>query len=137
MPILAEEKSARNQRLRCDECKLELSLRKGEKVPRCPRCGHFSYQASADDTAPHQAEGASFPFVGSDVLDISGSGGAPRREMHDIIHSADDEIAEHHLGPLEEASVSFRPDPEAGDAGADLADELGEASSNRPPPGKT
>jgi hypothetical protein len=45
--------------------------------------------------------------------------------MHDIIHSSDDEIAEHHLGPLEEASASFRPDPDAGDAGADLADELG------------
>ena len=29
------------------------------------------------------------------------------------------------FGPLEEASVSFRPDPEAGDAGAGLADELG------------
>jgi hypothetical protein len=74
---------------------------------------------------PPEPPGASFPFVGSDVLDVIGSGGAPRREMHDIIHAPDDEIVEHHLGPLEEANVSFRPDPEVGDAGADLAEDFG------------
>ena len=46
--------------------------------------------------------------------------------MHDVIHSPDDGIAEYHLGPMQEASVSFRPDPGIGDAGADLAEELGE-----------
>jgi hypothetical protein len=69
---------------------------------------------------------ASFPLVGSEVLDVIGSAGVPKRGMHDVIHSPDDGIAEHHLGPLQEASVSFRPDPEVGDAGADLAEELGQ-----------
>ena len=46
--------------------------------------------------------------------------------MHDVIHAPDDGIAEYHLGPQQEASVSFRPDPEVGDAAADLAEELGQ-----------
>jgi hypothetical protein len=71
---------------------------------------------------------ASFPLVGSDVLDVVGSRGVPKREMHDIIHSPDDEIAEYPLGPMQEASVSFRPDPEIGDAAADLAEELGQSA---------
>jgi len=68
---------------------------------------------------------ASFPWVGSDVLEISGAEGAARRDMHDVIHAPDDEITEQRLGPQEEASVSFRADPDAGDAGADFAEEFG------------
>jgi hypothetical protein len=41
------------------------------------------------------------------------------------ISAADDVNVEHPLGPLEEASVSLRPDLASGDAGADFADELG------------
>ncbi len=67
----------------------------------------------------------SFPLVGSDVLDVVGSGGVMKREMHDVIHSPDDGIAEVALGPQQGASVSFRPDPEVGDAGADFAEEFG------------
>jgi hypothetical protein len=52
--------------------------------------------------------------------------GVPKREMHDVIHSPDDGITQVPLGPLQEASVSFHPDPEIGDAGADLAEEFGE-----------
>ena len=68
---------------------------------------------------------ASFPLVGSEVLDVVGSEGAPRRNMHDVIRTSDDEGVARRLGPLEEANVSFRPDPDAADAGADFADELG------------
>jgi hypothetical protein len=75
--------------------------------------------------SPNEPPPASFPFVGSDVLDVIGSKGVPKREMHDVIHSPGDGIAEVHLGPLEGASVSFRPDPEMGDAGADFAEEFG------------
>jgi hypothetical protein len=74
---------------------------------------------------PDEPPAAGFPLVGSDVLDVIGSEGAARRDMHDIIHAPDDEIVEHHLGPLEEAKVSFRPDPEVGDAGADFAEDFG------------
>jgi hypothetical protein len=74
---------------------------------------------------PNAPPPGSSPLVGSDVLDVIGSHGVPRRNMHDVIHTSDDEIVERPLGPLEAASVSFRPDPEAGDAGADLAEELG------------
>jgi len=74
---------------------------------------------------PDETRAASFPLVGSEVLDVSGAAGARRRNMHDVIHSPDDEIAEQHRGPHEEAAVSFRSDPEAGDAGADLADQFG------------
>jgi hypothetical protein len=74
---------------------------------------------------PDETPAAGFPLVGSDVLDVVGSRGVPKRNMHDIIHAPDDEIAEHALGPRQEASVSFRPDPEVGDAGADFAEEFG------------
>ena len=80
----------------------------------------------AGPRAPDEPPIASFPLVGSEVLDVIGSAGVPKREMHDVIHSPDDGIVEHHLGPLQEASVSFRPDPEVGDAGADLAEEFGQ-----------
>jgi hypothetical protein len=80
----------------------------------------------AGPRAPDEPPIASRPLVGSEVLDVIGSGGVPKREMHDVIHSPDDAIAEHHLGPLQEASVSFRPDPEVGDAGADFAEEFGQ-----------
>jgi hypothetical protein len=73
-------------------------------------------------TVPHSG----FPLVGSEVLEVVGSGGVPKRDMHDIIHSPDDGIAVVRLGPQQGASVSFRPDPEIGDAGADLAEEFGE-----------
>src|SRR5258708_39293278 len=68
---------------------------------------------------------ASFPLAGSDVLDVIGSKGVPKREMHDIIHAPDDGIAEQPVGPQQEPSVSFHADPEVGDAGADLAEEFG------------
>jgi len=80
-----------------------------------------SVKKSNPAKGPDEPRAAGFPWVGSDVLDVIGSGGVPRRAMHDIIHAPDDEIAERALGPLEEASVSFRPDPEASDAGADFA----------------
>ena len=71
---------------------------------------------------------ATFPLVGSEVLDAIGSRGVSKRAMHDVIHAPDDGIAEYHLGPQQEASVSFRPDPAVGDAAADLAEELGQNS---------
>jgi hypothetical protein len=73
------------------------------------------------DTPPS----AGHPLVGSEVLDVIGSGGVPKRDMHDIIHAPDDEIVEVPLGPGQEAKVEFRPDPKVGDAGADMAEELG------------
>ena len=81
---------------------------------------------TAPERRPHDPPPVSFPLVGSDVLDVVGSRGVPKREMHDVIHSPDDGIAEVRLGPLQEASVSFHADPEIGDAGADLAQEFGE-----------
>jgi len=57
--------------------------------------------------------------------DATGSQGAARRNQDDVIRAADDVNVEQPLGPLEEASVSFRPDPAAGDAGADFADAFG------------
>jgi hypothetical protein len=74
---------------------------------------------------PDAPPAASFPMAGSEVLDVTGSEGAPRRDMHDVIRTPDDEAVARPLGPLEEANVSFRPDPAMGDAGADFADELG------------
>jgi hypothetical protein len=72
-----------------------------------------------------ESPAAGFPLAGSEVLDVTGPRGEQRREMHDIIHAPDDDIVERHLGPHEEASVSFHPEPDIGDAGADLAEELG------------
>jgi hypothetical protein len=82
-------------------------------------------QPKAEQAASIEPPLASFPLVGSDVLDVVGSRGAAKREMHDVIHAPDDGIAEVALGPHEGASVSFRPDPTIGDAGADFAEEFG------------
>jgi hypothetical protein len=41
------------------------------------------------------------------------------------LHAPDDGIVELQLGAGEGATVSFHPDPALGDAGADLADDLG------------
>src|SRR5258706_98261 len=73
-----------------------------------------------------QAIHASIPaFCCSGRDFIIASKGVPKREMHDIIHSPDDGIAEQPVGPQQEPSVSFHADPEVGDAGADLAEEFG------------
>ncbi len=73
----------------------------------------------------HSRPQAYHQLAGSAVLRARGSGGVPKRAMHDVVHSADDEISDRHLGPGQGAATSFRPDPEMGDAGADLADTLG------------
>jgi hypothetical protein len=75
-------------------------------------------------TTRDELPAAGFPLVGSEVLDVIGSGGVPKREMHDIIHSS--EVGERRLGPLQAESVSFRADPEVGDAGAEFAEEFGQ-----------
>src|SRR5262245_56883369 len=53
--------------------------------------------------APIEPSPLIFPLVGSDVLDVIGSAGVPKREMHDVIHSPDDGIAEMPLGPQQGA----------------------------------
>lgn len=45
--------------------------------------------------------------------------------MHDAIRTSDDEVRHRERARMQEASIEFRPDPEMGDAAADLADELG------------
>jgi hypothetical protein len=82
-------------------------------------------QESNQARAPRDPSLAYHALVGSEVLEAIGSRGAPRRAMHDIIHAPDDEKVERHLGPEEEAHVSFRADEELGDAGSDFAEEFG------------
>jgi hypothetical protein len=76
-------------------------------------------------TARDESPSAGPRYLGSEVLDVTGAEGVSRRAMHDVIHAPDDEIAEQPLAPGEEADISFRPDREIGDAGAELAEELG------------
>lgn len=64
-------------------------------------------------------------FAGASTLETEGSSGVMRRPMHDAARSPDDEVMQVPLGPGEEASVSFHPDPTVGDAGSDLAGDLG------------
>jgi hypothetical protein len=75
---------------------------------------------------PDQPPASSYPLGASDVLDVIGSKGVAKREMHDIIHAPDDGVSEQRLGPQEQPSVRFRPDPEVGDAGAEFAEEFGQ-----------
>ena len=74
---------------------------------------------------PRSAGGAGFPLVGSEVLEALRADGRIHRAMHDVIHAPDDDIVERHLRPKEEASVSFRPDHQLADAGAELAEDFG------------
>lgn len=45
--------------------------------------------------------------------------------MHEAVRTADDEVRHRERARAQEASTKFRPDPETGDAAADLASELG------------
>jgi hypothetical protein len=64
-------------------------------------------------------------LTGSEVLETSDAEGITRRAMHDVIHAPDDGRAQVLLAPGEEAAISFHRDPEAADAGADLAEDRG------------
>lgn len=61
----------------------------------------------------------------SEVMEEEGSLGVPKRPMHEMVRTSDDENRKRERGMTQEASIEFRPDPELGDAAADLAEELG------------
>ncbi len=67
---------------------------------------------------------ASHQLAGSEVLAVRGAAGATRRAMHEAQRAIDDEVLPR-AARRGRAATSFRPDPAASDAGADLADELG------------
>jgi hypothetical protein len=49
----------------------------------------------------------------------------PRQAMADVVPTADDDVRMPHHHPSESTAVEFESDPEAADAAADLASELG------------
>jgi hypothetical protein len=49
----------------------------------------------------------------------------PRNALSDVVPTLDDEVRDYHHHPNESGSVEFHVDPEAADAAADLAGDLG------------
>lgn len=81
--------------------------------------------ARAARTSRSARKEATWHRLSSEVMEEEGSRGVPKRPMHDVILSTDDEHRKRERSRDQAASVSFRPDPELNDPAADLADVLG------------
>lgn len=63
--------------------------------------------------------------LSSEILEEEGSLGVPKRPMHDVVRTADDEVRKRERAREQSASVAFHSDPELNDPAADLAEVLG------------
>ena len=50
--VASRRPSPSEGRYKCSQCGFELSLKKGQLVPPCPRCGEGQYEESIRPPAP-------------------------------------------------------------------------------------
>jgi len=81
-------------------------------------------KAALRPARPRPKEAASHQ-LSSEVLEEEGSLGVPKRPMHDVVRTADDEVMRRGRARDQAASVAFESDPELNDPAADLAEVLG------------
>lgn len=74
---------------------------------------------------PRYGSAPTHTLAGDEVIEELGTRGVPKRAMHEPLRAPDDEVLERRHANEEAGVASFRPDPELGDAAAELAEELG------------
>lgn len=116
-PRQPSSESDRREPVRSDfaepESAVEAAVRPAESAPPDRKPAHPVHPSAQT----HQ--------ITSEILEEVGSLGVSKRPMHEAIRTSDDEVRKRERAAVQEASIEFRPDPELGDAAADLADELG------------
>lgn len=113
---MAEVERKRRSSKRSSDVRREPSARDREPAPK---------HVERVPAHPRHASAAGHAMAGDEVLEEIGSRGVPKRAMHAPLRTPDDEVLARHRAHEESAVASFHPDPELGDAAADLAEELG------------